>query len=372
VVEYQKNLVEVLQPQQEHKKEPLPSRAESMEAEIVETNSQQPIEKPTAIVKPERKTHYKVFHYPKPFEAGFQPQEWNYDSKTKAAEKIEICIQRTKYRQQRKKRTTFFLDQDQDRQTNNTALDWEHNTPIEEENQLEMALKANGIKDLHQITDWTDEERYSLPKKESPPPLPNVLMWNGCRKYIPEWATQPRSARQIRKTGPLSVPKHLLHRLKVGPTYRRIPMDGINRYEDLLMRYVQMEGKDFILLQATTRQIEDSLSVMDKRSLIIPFKVMPQLLHNMDITASAVLQKASSDIYIEDPKLYQDHISTSDFDYYTEVMITCGNQGDERLVRLYKQDKQLQLKGSIAFPWLYTTPFVAHLHILYTTGCKQK
>jgi hypothetical protein len=309
-----------------------------------------------------------LFRYPIPQEAGFLPEEWNMDTVTTPLEKLHMTAAKARHRKIRKQRHTFFPDQDENRKISNeeASLDLDYISPEEYENQLDVMLKKhNAFETTPAITDWTIKDKMGQDLSPKSEPQNNPLMWNGCRQFIPEWATKPLSAKQIRKTPPMMIPRYLIHRIKEGHQYKVIPMDGVNRVQDLIIRHVTLQGVGHMLLQALTKQRLTWEDYYSKRSLLIPDHVMPDMLKTLEMMSKTILPKAELDFDTAQPTLFKTLVSSGNTDYLMDVVITSDRQGDERLVRIYQEDQQSYLKGSIVYPWLYTMTFIAHLQDVY-------
>jgi hypothetical protein len=215
------------------------------------------------------------------------------------------------------------------------------------------------------------EERAPTPTLSPPPnpPASNVFMWNGARAFIPDWALQPMSAWQVGRDPQLQIPLNQAPRLQMAHGLRRVPMDGVNRVEDIIIREGNDEGERTILIQATTKERGISPSHSDLRSLHIPLQVVPSLLRSMEAVEVAVLPPAKNDHNLDDPNLFLTNVIVGRFNYISEITLITEMQGDERLVRVYREDRDRNNHGGIAFPWMFTTLFNAKLRNVYKEVC---
>ena len=306
----------------------------------------------------------KKTSYPKPLEPGFLPPEWEITDKMTPMERIKIgALKKIRFH-----RHTFFPDEDEARNHTNHVkkLDWKYTSPQEKEKELDRLLKANGVADLnYHIPDWTVRPKTGDDKSPSADSNEDFPLWNGCQTDIPEWASSPISAKQLRKTHPMMIPKQLLHRVKIGPTYRMIPMDGVNRIQDNIIRHITIQNDNFMLIQTLTKKRQTWQTEYDKRSILIPYTVMPNIIKTLKTMAHTVLPRADQDYNLENPILFKNFISVEKSNYFIEVIITSDRHGDERLVRLYEENEKANITGSLVYPWLYTTSFMAHLQHVY-------
>ena len=207
------------------------------------------------------------------------------------------------------------------------------------------------------------EERPPTPPI-SPPPIPppsNVYMWNGSRTFIPEWAKVPKSAWQVGRDPLLQVPIEQAPRLQMAHALRRVPMDGVNRHEDIIIRESYFEGEKTILMQATTKVRGITPSQTDFRSLHVPLKVIPCLLQMVETVEKEVLPPAEQDFNLDNSSLFITNEIIGRYNYIVEIKAITEMQGDERLVRIYREDRDGQDQGGIAFPWMFTTLFNAKI-----------
>jgi hypothetical protein len=202
----------------------------------------------------------------------------------------------------------------------------------------------------------------------SPPPNPppsNVFMWNGSRTFIPDWAKVPMSAWQVGRDPLLQVPIEQAPRLQMAHALRRVPMDGVNRHEDIIIRESYLEGERTILTQATTKVRGITPSQSDFRSLHVPLHVVPCMLTMLDAVEKAVLPPAEQDFNLDNPSLFITNEIIGRYNYIVEIKAITEMQGDERLVRIYREDRDGNDQGGIAFPWMFTTLFNAKVRNVY-------
>ena len=336
-----------------------------------EQRNEEPMDTNTTPSQPEPTKEEKArtpFHYPIPTEAGFTPDEWNMETITTPLEKINIIAAKTRHWRIRKNRSTFFPDQDRSRKIPDESklLDWNYTSPMEYERQLDNILNKNKVPEIpHGTVDWTVQEKNGQDLSPSSLTHNNPYMWNGCRKFIPMWATMPLSAKQIRKTPPMMIPKYLINRVSEGTSYKVIPLDGVNKVQDLIIRHVIINFESHMLLQVLTKQRHTWQTAYEKRSLLIPFYVMPDILKALEMMSKTILPKAELDFDTEHNTLFKTLVSSANKDYLMDVIIISGRQGDERLVRIYQEDQQANLTGCFVYPWLYTMTVIAHLQSMY-------
>ena len=169
------------------------------------------------------------------------------------------------------------------------------------------------------------------------------------------------SAWQVGRNPLLQVPLEQAPRLQMAHAMRRVPMDGVNRVEDIIIREGRDGGDRTILVQATTKPRGISPSQADNRSLHIPLHAVPILLQMLETAEKAVLPPAEKDFYLDEPTLYSTHNVISRYNYIVEIRSITEMQGDERLTRIYREDNRGQDHGGIVFPWMFTTLFNGNL-----------
>ena len=357
---------------------------------------------------------YVPKYYPKPGDPEFNPMIYKKKHHLTTSERDELLQIKASNKEKVKRKLTFFRDQDPDRQYRNRNSSSRPNqsqqaiTPsndatsvrrkrgdilegtIVEDSFLSQSLpQVENDSPPTYLQNYADrmrrvetrpfqspprpfrqrehEERPPTPPI-SPPPNPppsNVYMWNGSRTFIPEWAKVPKSAWQVGRDPLLQVPIEQAPRLQMAHALRRVPMDGVNRHEDIIIRESNYEGENTILIQATTKVRGVSPSQSDFRSLQVPMKVVPCLLHMLDNVERAVMPPAEQDFNLENSSLFMTNEIIGRYNYIVEIKSITEMQGDERLVRIYREDKDGQDQGGIAFPWMFTTLFNAKIRNVF-------
>ena len=354
---------------------------------------------------------YVPKYYPRPGDPEYNPSIYNKKQCLSTSERDELLQIKASNKERVKKKLTFFRDQDPDRRpignqnsTSRSNQSHQSNTSSQNGNSpkrkrgeiLEGTITENLVlnQSLPQVENespptylqnYADrmrrvetrpfqspprpfrqretEERPPTPPI-SPPPNPppsNVYMWNGSRTFIPEWAKVPKSAWQVGRDPLLQVPIEQAPRLQMAHALRRVPMDGVNRHEDIIIRESYFEGEKTILMQATTKVRGITPSQTDFRSLHVPLKVIPCLLQMVETVEKEVLPPAEQDFNLDNSSLFITNEIIGRYNYIVEIKAITEMQGDERLVRIYREDRDGQDQGGIAFPWMFTTLFNAKI-----------
>jgi hypothetical protein len=371
------------------------------------------------IVLPAR---YVPKYYPKPGTLEYNPTILQRKKTLSPAERDDLLQIKLENKQRVKRRLTFFHDQDPDRPKQKGSLITPKIEPHEQSLKVisPPQLASTPKKKRGEVLERTLEEDKivysSLPQVEndsppsylqnyadrlkkvetkpfqspprpfrqrsrderevtptlSPPPNPpasNVYMWNGARAFIPDWALQPKSAWQVGRDPLLQIPLEQAPRLQMAHGLRRVPMDGVNRVEDIIIRQSNDEGEKTILVQATTKERGLSPSQSDLRSLQIPLSAMPAVIHCLESVEVSVLPPAEKDHDLDDHNLFITNVVHGRYNYIFEIVVITEMQGDERLVRVYREDRDRNNHGGIAFPWMFTTLFNAKLRNVYKEIC---
>jgi hypothetical protein len=371
------------------------------------------------IVLPAR---YVPKYYPKPGTLEYNPTILQRKKTLSPAERDDLLQIKLENKQRVKRRLTFFHDQDPDRPKQKGSLITPKIEPHEQSLKVisPPQLASTPKKKRGEVLERTLEEDKivysSLPQVEndsppsylqnyadrlkkvetkpfqspprpfrqrsrderevtptlSPPPNPpasNVYMWNGARAFIPDWALQPKSAWQVGRDPLLQIPLEQAPRLQMAHGLRRVPMDGVNRVEDIIIRQSNDEGEKTILVQATTKERGLSPSQSDLRSLQIPLSAMPAVIHCLESVEVSVLPPAEKDHDLDDHNLFTTNVVHGRYNYIFEIVVITEMQGDERLVRVYREDRERNNHGGIAFPWMFTTLFNAKLRNVYKEIC---
>ena len=74
-----------------------------------------------------------------------------------------------------------------------------------------------------------------------------------------------------------------------------------------------------------------------------------------------VLPPAEQDFNLDNSSLFITNEIIGRYNYIVEIKAITEMQGDERLVRIYREDRDGQDQGGIAFPWMFTTLFNAKI-----------
>ena len=364
---------------------------------------------------------YVPKYYPKPGDPEFNPEANKRKHMLPAHERDSLLQVKAENKERVKRRLTFFPDQDRDRpkrsgKTSPKLRQMQNNSTLSPPTIATTPKRCRG-----EIVNQTISEPsilcQSLPQVEndspptylqnhadrmrrvatrpfqspprpfqarepepqptppmSPPPNPppsNVFMWNGARTFIPDWAKTPMSAWQVGRNPLLQVPLEQAPRLQMAHAMRRVPMDGVNRVEDIIIREGRDGGDRTILVQATTKPRGISPSQADNRSLHIPLHAVPILLQMLETAEKAVLPPAEKDFYLDEPTLYSTHNVIGRYNYIVEIRSITEMQGDERLTRIYREDNRGQDHGGIVFPWMFTTLFNAKIRNVHKEICES-
>jgi hypothetical protein len=192
--------------------------------------------------------------------------------------------------------------------------------------------------------------------------LPSSLLWT-CRdnQLRPLWTSQPHSAASLHDKVTKTISLFDPHRYDTRPTYRKIPIDGVNAKSSLTIHYKSTdEHEKVILTTKTTPIINPKLNLKPKpdieASLTIPINLFNRFMQQFYELCTVELTPADAEIHRDTFTLHEREFTLARHVFKLTIQLTEGVYGKERMAVIFREEKYsppTYSNESIRIPWIH-------------------
>jgi hypothetical protein len=212
---------------------------------------------------------------------------------------------------------------------------------------------------------------------------PTSLIWSCNDHYhTPLWAKVAHSAMSLHAQviKDIHVSENIKARFREMPSFRQIPVDGLNQMSDVQIFFQTNEDKTETFHIKINAQTFDNLTnrrksiyvgPLQSQVLMIPSNIFNRFIIQFHDVADTQLHPAANDVQQENHNVYRKQLYILNFKFLFSINIRAGHNGLERIVDLTIEHERHQPQvpiSTISFPWVRMTNILMTLkEVLHET-----